>query len=467
MHFEAKRLLTGLLDSYFKYKLEHISLQGGSAALLMGLDATLENLDFLTQLPNDQPYKPQYEQLFLTQAEGWEPLWNGVENEIEKHTGKGVGDGHIMDTFSKARHDFLEALHVLRKGHISDSQTAFESSRTSIEELIQLAFSHADLKDNIQQLLILYELVLVQEPLQERGLEVVAKIQKHLEPLIDSQGPASLKPLYMAAMHDLDTGRQAVGSLQLLQGRMFVLAAHDAVKMIAQQIGRKKEGPIDILEQAIQLESLALQLNVLKQSSEGREPPLEESNSLLQRLQQRVVPFVEKFFSAAVARQIQEFRAAPSGSGPDLRCQNSPWDMVIPLIVQGKRDAENAKTVLANDISLLDKAADWQMLAIKKWQEALKNLKAPQKPRKEEKQQDNKQQKEEKKQKDQERDKDKQPSSSGSGAEEKTVAGKADLNSVLRLLQEMENDDRSKPKVAPKSERQGESARNRSEQRPW
>lgn len=467
MHGVAKHTLSDLLEAYFNYKLAHVTVQGGTAGLLIGLEAVLANLAFLQALPDGEPLKPQYVDLAVKQAESWRPLWRALQNALQGSAQEPARQKLLESTFHRASEAFLAGLHLLQQGSAAASQKSFVDSKAMVDELMSQVFGQSNLKESLQQLLTLYDLALLQEPLQQLGVDVLAKAQKQLQTSVDKQGSDLLKQQYAAASTDLDAARQAVETLQLMQGRMFLLAANSAIKSIARELGPASANtPLVRLEDMIEAEKVALQVNLLRQYAQGRESLLEGSRELVLRVQRQALPLVGQFFEQAIDWQTADFRAPLSTGAADERCQTSPWETVIPLVVQGQHEASQALADLEGNPPQSGGAAERQAAAIKKWQAALMHLKEPKKQKKAQKQEDNKPQKEEKKQ-------------HGGGVEEQPpvpeqrgaapaqAAGREDVNSVLRFLQEMENDDRSKPETVPQNGGRGGQAGAGQEARPW
>lgn len=287
--------------------------------------------------------------------------------------------------------------------------------------------------DEVQRILYHYSLLLLSENIQERQLQSLLEQLSLLDPFLDKEGNGGRKQLYAEAKHNLELAQKAIKNDKLLQGRLYVEESSYFMKKLAQSFDRLgKNDPVHILKDLIDGQELALRMNRIRLTFTLDD---KEADKLLRSSQSRLLHQAETFFPAVIAKQKQLFQQ-------EKLCQKSPWEDAVPLFNRGFDDANRANQRLTSEPSLLHAAAKEQANALKAWKEVLNMLQINKRSEKKE----SPQQAEEMK-----------PQGTGQGPTEKqrrlkpAQPGGSDLNDVLRLLQEMENDDRSKPQMIESS----------------
>lgn len=432
MHLLAKELLATLLQSYTDYKASHISMEEGAAMLLAGEGAIIEHLVFLSDPALETELRNQYEVLYLNQAESWSVLWETVEQRIHKDKKvENYKDRQVQ--FEQARQFFKQGLAFMRQHEFAASEKAFKSSMETLDKLLNQALKDKPLSAALQRLMVTYGTVLGQDPLQEMSLKALEKTQLRIHDLFGKDEIESLKAPYLEVEQYLTAGRQALSHGRQYQARIWVEAARNSLRLIIQQVLRQQlDKPLKqtakmILENTLSEEQFSLRLSRLLQQAMGRETIPPEVENLIKQSQQHALQEAQKFIPAAIAQQKEEYSQE----------QHHPWEEIIPIFINGQHAAESAKEKLTIDISPED-AVMLQEVAIKDWKEALDKLQ-----------------------------------SGTTGSPQKTVSSEAaapskrtqtdnqsKVNQVLRLVQEMENEDHSKPgfKTAPNG---------KGEERPW
>lgn len=412
MRLEAKRQLAKLLHNFLNKMLTNANLQEDGFALLTSVKTMLQHLDFLMNTPKDSDSKLNYQALFLQEDTSWRPLWKAIESSLEKKSTK-----EQQDLFQKAESAFSDGIASMERGDYIQSKKAIEIAVSSLESLLQLVFEEKSLKDTVQRVLSHYTLVLYREHIQLSQLQGLIENQSRIEMILKENDNPALKELYKLSQNNLNLANDSLNQYKQIQARMYVEEARYYIKHMLQILrGPPKNDPEFVLKNAIADQELALKLNQLRASFESQDSNNEVDN-LLVNSQSRTVANAKDFFNTVILRQEHGFH-------DENKSQKNPWDEVLPRFIHGFQEAKQAKKQL--DASQRKSSMASQEQTIKAWKEALKELQAKKKTeeKKEEKQQPA------------------QPEPQPLQQPEGTTT-----NDVLRLLQQMENEDKSKPQM--------------------
>lgn len=304
------------------------------------------------------------------------------------------------------------------------------------------------LKNKLERLSIAYVAALIKDVLHEVDLKDVLSIQTGIENDIKS-GNSLVVDDYAKAQKYLKLGIRSLSGSQQEKARLFTVVARFYVGSLLEQVdfsANTKTKPI--LENAIVKEEFVLLLNRLRMQVAGEADDLTDIDRLMPELQKTTLKAADQFLEVVIARQKEAFSAQEIQQS---RCQCHPWDEVIPLFNEGYERALLVYHRLqfgGMADSLIERLGK---SVVEYWKEALAKLKAfsPSENR-----QPEEQQKQPKNQPTQQPEK-------AQGAPEKEQQ-RDKLNSVLRLIQEMENDDHSQPELlkSPPGIREGV-------ERPW
>jgi tetratricopeptide (TPR) repeat protein len=212
----------------------------------------------------------------------------------------------------------------------------------------------------------------------------------------------------------------------------------EALSNFQQAAGQLPTAPSDtpkaLLKSALRQQETAKQMAQLRQMGES------ENDQTLQQAQDQVLQTAARFLPGVLQTEEYNFAGA---SGPQTGCQCHPWDGVIPLFLEGKEQAEEASALLSAESLDLTEVQQAQQAALLKWQKALKLL-------------ENSEQESRARQ----QEAAKEPQKAAEAQEKEKAASQAD-RALLRSLQDMEEDDKSRPiNRLNKGSAQGE-------QRPW
>ncbi len=224
-----------------------------------------------------------------------------------------------------------------------------------------------------------YMVALTEEPLTEATL---ANLEQMHQKLHDDRG-----------LTYLQKAKKLKISSDSIEARMLLEMALNAID---KPEGKQRDIE-SILNDVIDKEALALQLNRLEQQRADKDRPLTFSSEI----QKETSQIADQFLQQALVQQKSDFNndAGKLSFSP-------PWEEIIPLFSSGQQAATQAQKMLDSQDYL--GAASFQIEALRKWKEALAKLHA--------KKTNPEQKKEEQ-----------------------------SFNTLLKTLQEMEDDDKSKP----------------------
>lgn len=318
----------------------------------------------------------------------------------------------------------IEAMKKKAAGLASElikSYTAYRTQQFSLQK-------GSPLGQALQHLLISYDLIRISPKLEEASVADLIKEQTALKELLGDDG----QEIYDQAQRDLSAAQQLLKSGLPIQSRLLMEAAHDEIQQLLQGLSPPKESPETTVKKAIAAERIALLLNRLRQQAQGREQISPDANALLLRFQHQVLKRAHPFVKEVIEEQELEFHLAQK------RSIAPPWNEVVPLFFEGLDAADRAFALLQPDELQFKDAESWQEKSIEKWMEALEALRR------------------------------KRSESSESQASQPTAeapatpSGKKEENfsKTVRLLQEMEEDDRSSSAIKIRPANKGET-------RPW
>jgi len=420
MLLEAKSGYASLLNDYLTYGLSIASMLDGTAALIASENTIKQHLSILKDSLSNSPLADKYLERYLYQAESWTRLWDTLTHLLDQNIDMTRYEKYGKD-FNTAKKYFYDSLDSMKAKDYTSALSSLDQSHLSLENLLTLTIASEPFDAGLQRLMTSYNLALVKDPIQETPLDAVAETQEAFGSIIATSTPA-IKSAYEKAQHFLALSRQSLQQFQAARARLFAEAAYFFIEAISEKVTPSPKNPTEaILESAIHKQEFALLVNRMTLQAES----LKDTEDLLPDVQTAALETADGFLPAALVRQKKAF----NGTGPD-RCQCQPWDEVVPLFAAGYRHAQRAKEVL--DQKTADTSAQASIIplqegAIKDWKEALEKLRAKPKggAKKQEKQ------------------------GGGTPEQEKTPPKEEqkELNSVLRFVQQMESDDRSKPLI--------------------
>jgi hypothetical protein len=354
-----------LFEESKTYRIKFATLKEGLPLLFIGINQMERFTKLIEKVPPNTSLMKKYLEYAREKGGEWIPLWNEQQTRLENGFSHDSNLKQLNDLFLKAKKDYTEGLAEMLKSELKKGAEAFGESAAAMLELIHLAYGERPLEESLQKLLIFYQTVLFQSPLQVSLLDVLLKELKETEDLL----PSSLKGKLDAARNDLSK------AIELLekgnrQARLYLLQAYHSVQLFHREIRPSTQNPpLRILEDVIEDQRYAISYTRLfiELHKKNEELPLAAENRFAQ---QQVLGNTENFSLAVLDWQKKEFKKKGDFKPSEL-CQSQPWDEVLPLFYRGYEAASQSLTLNERE-SLV-----YQGKALNEWQEALEKMKNP------------------------------------------------------------------------------------------
>jgi len=287
--------------------------------------------------------KNPYWRYFIYEAESLLPLWNQIQTLSLK-----VKQKEVLDQAMIHFHDFLVEL---QKENINEAKDELELSLKPIAEM-ELRSE----KNRVSKLLIKYRLILLEEELKISSLIALQKDQEELkkndnETLIEANDYLAKSLDYFSTQQQQAAYFFLVASFQKIKN--LNLPATDSPEIALKQA----------LMQAWEVKKMTrLFLNLSKE--------ITLSESILKKVQEDVIQAGKEFFSVSLSFQKKMFSQR---DGLLERCQDQPWDQVLPLFSKGNQTASAALGLIHQPREAMIE----QESTIENWKKALEILSPP------------------------------------------------------------------------------------------
>lgn len=440
----AKERLAATQENYLKFQISHATLKEGVPLLLRGLGYLRSDLNFISEQNLSEDLPKKYLELIIEDADTWMPLWNILKAKSQANSEKGELEKKELDLILEAQKNYQYIIRMLEKKNIKEAQLVISKVTETLNELIRLAWGQDPIFENMQKLLNSFRNALEQNPLQEESLEEIQneilQVEKVISTLHKEQNQQGNNPSIDAKLSA--SQKKLLLSMQLLkegkenESRLFLEEGAQELKRLITMLAKPNEKTAEnILETIIEEQQHALSLNRLNQKIEETEGRSPEATQLILSSQDQTIKITSSFLKAVISQQTHDFHSFPQQGKPDIRCQGSPWDAILPLFEKGVEAAYQAEKLLQNSSTHPSLAMAKQEDALTYWEKALDKLKQPMsstscnnKPK--ETNEQNPQNEEEKVQ-------------------------QTNFQEVLKLLQQMENDDKLPSNAHPAVSKKG------------
>ncbi|MGA8165060.1 MAG: hypothetical protein WB791_08575 [Waddliaceae bacterium] len=381
-----KTELARTTQAFGEAKIREASLREGLPFLLSDVNRILEHIDFLATITLNDKLKNRYREFILHGAESWLPLWDAQEKKNKE--------------VEKPKAFFVEGLTAMENDQPADSRRALSQSAEALSQLIHTLWGMDPSFDLLRELLTFYSRALDQIPLQAGALYQLQTEQEHIQNAMESRDIVGEE--FSLSDENLTKSLRLLQQGKPVDARFYLEEARQWIYRLLRKTVVKPK-PDEILEHAIQEQSHALALNRLSQEMTADQ---EETAQHILQSQENTLGIVAPFLDAVIEMEKEDY---------PVRCQDQPWNVTIPLFIQGLLSAEDSKETL----EATNKAAEAmssQEEAVRYWKEALENMRHPREEEKEEE----------------------APPQEGPAPEPE----EAPVQDVLRLLQQMEREDR-------------------------
>lgn len=444
IRLEVKSNLNHFLTEYQNYRIDHATVEEGVSALIFGEKVLL---DFLNSLENHEfsaNHKKQYLADYLIEVNSWKGLWDKLD--VSFKAGKTDNAAKLQELFKQAHQTFLESFSEAENANFSDSLKSLKKSKSDLTELLNRLFSNSSVKDVLDQLLILYGLALIRDPVQEAYLDHISETQIAFEEAIKKSVDAFIFSSYEKSLKYLKFSLESLNDSYSVNARIFAEVARFYISNILEQADPSaKHHAASVLESAIAKQEFVILLNRLRGEKQGDDKTAREVDQILPELQQLTLTSAHRFLDAAMSQQKQAFTEPSSGKS---RCQCHPWDEVMPLFSDGYANAEFANMrLLAGDYRPIT-TLPLQKKAVDLWKEALAKLHSSSASKKSSEQSQSQEMSESEQQ------------AEAKNLSKEGATNNVKLNEILRTIQDMEKDDQSKPQQIKTYSGEGE-------ERPW
>lgn len=334
-----------------------------------------------------------YNLYFYQQAESLLPLWKALQNKKLSQDQK-----ELIDSAST----------LYLKGAQDLTNDAFPSAVDQFNQTIKSLSSLAFPQESIQQIQLIYEILLLQDPITLGGIK---KLQSQLEHI---KVKKDLEPVLERIKKDIQTSQNELEAKHLLESRFYLIASGSLIDEVTVD---KQNDPASILKHALDQANRALQLTYLQELiQEESHNPLPHSHDTLKTQQHEILNRADFFIPAVLKYQKKEYQHPDP---KDSHCQESPWDQIVPLFDHGYLSAQLAEKRLSEAEFSPQAVLSSQKQTVQDWQRALNLLlQAPQQNK--------------------------------GGAT--PSAASHDLNETFRLIQEMYLQDQTQPEKGPSQE---------------
>lgn len=278
------------------------------------LDRFLAYLNGLQSSSNTTSLKQQYVDRIHNLAEAINPLWQNLSEQSVVQEQK--------QSIDVALNKYLEAIKLIFQKDWKNGIALLKKVQDELEGIQ----SKLDPKQVLfQGLLIDYRIALTREHLLSASIEKILEKQKTAAPLLEAKDVVELSTSHLVkSMEHLETGQQKLG-------RFFFLAAYYKLEE-ASQTTTVINNPEKALYKAIQEGNRAFELNRLSYSAD--EPVLQkESQEIIKEAQSKTMQFADKFLAILKDKETERYQKIGAIEYP--RCQNRPWDQVVPLFEKG------------------------------------------------------------------------------------------------------------------------------------
>lgn len=347
----SENALVGIIKGVRLFLMDQAPLVQVLPALDYSLYDSQFELKFLKDLPMDAELTKRYQALFAKEQETWMPLWEAVAVRLgETDPAK----------FIEAYESYQSGLELLKQGQIKESSQALRMAQTHLETLYKSLNDANPLEGPLQKLLFGYRLALSVYPLQTLELSQLMQEQNQIAKLFpDNPYMEEAQELLHQSLEGLKKGEKETP-------RLFLQVASFQIRRILHTM--EKHSPQEHLKFVVEAQEEAeFILHVL---GERTAPNSEALLQLAEHAQQLVEASLDLFWASARESQLEGFKT---------KCQGQPWGTVLPLVDRGRRLSLQAGSLIPTEtvslaviIDLQEQAQEQYRKALNQWDEAAK-----------------------------------------------------------------------------------------------
>lgn len=368
---------------------------GALFVLNEALEKWIFTLKQFNQASIPTPLQVEYQSYLINLANSLSPLWHNLREQSFN-----INDKSIID---QAASFYIESVQALEKNHRSESLSLLEKTMESLKQLQNQQSTQG--KQQLESLLIHYQLLLLSDYITTPQLRALMNELEELKKVF----PNSTLLNQASAQLAISFQQIEIGKLSL--AKFFLRSSLSLIEQMQEQKGNGH--PETILTQAIKSVQRMLDLNRLLQMEPFSDSLQQEIKAIFNQTQKQIDESTKQFIPSVNALETVRFQQIGKVIYP--RCQQKPWDQVIPLFEEGYQAIFGVQNL--NKDQQINLNTNQQEKAIHVWKQALQLMQdnlAASATTAEEQQQN----------------------------QEQPVNGESDkINEVLYLIQEMEAED--------------------------
>lgn len=330
------------LKENFKNKqakwLENGSIASLASVLHINIEKWIDRLKLI-----ERQYTPSLLTYFQHQGESFLPIWNALQQKKFSPNQK-IAFDQSLDTFEKALQRLTE----------QEPFSAIDQAEHALQILAPLAFQT---NQKLHLATLNYEMLLLQETMTLSSLKELlnqfeALSLKKEENVILDQVKASLK--------------KSIESLQnksVEKTQFFLIAGYSQLDSLLKE---KNITPASVLQRMLEQANRLLQLFFL--AGKISEAASSDIHPLLKKLQHNLIKGALLLIPAVLKEEDKRYHQTID---KEARCQQIPWDQVIPLYDHGFRIAQQTEKQFNTPLISFQTIIGGQIQTINDWQQAL------------------------------------------------------------------------------------------------
>lgn len=332
----------GLQQSKHEYIVNSLKMKPvwACAMLVKSMQKLDEEIQIFRSFQIPEKQLKEYQHYLLQQAESFQIIWEQVL--------KLPFNAKQKSAVNEAATSYQKTLESIQKMELIQASEKIKEALNSME-IVNNAFEDFSL----QHLLLNYQLILLNGEWTSAELEKLKVEQLKLN--------EENQDIIKLANEHLNTSILNFNSSREKVSEFYLLAAFQTLNQLSFP---KQVKPTEILEEVLQKAWNAKKLTVLYSAISENQT---EAQSIVGNIQQHVVDNAKLFIPAVLAYEKKAFKSKDPRA---QRCQQQPWERVIPLFDKGYQSSLAALAVIKESVQALEN----QINSINDWRDALRLL---------------------------------------------------------------------------------------------
>src|SRR5262249_10174255 len=149
------------------YLIKNSSVEESLLLLLFEINQMQKFNEFLSNISINDKLINRYLEFGAKKSKDWQPLWESVKEKIKVEQKEPTQLKHISNLFAEAEDLFNQGLGKMSYKLLKQSDESFDAAEKKIQELLQLTYGGNPILENLQKLVLFYQMANMQIPLQE------------------------------------------------------------------------------------------------------------------------------------------------------------------------------------------------------------------------------------------------------------------------------------------------------------